>query len=117
MTPDCNCRHPSDRTEGRLGDPLLTLGPLAAPVQLVRTFVAAAKPVAAICHGPRILAAAGVLAGGRATCYRAVAAELDAAGARYEARGLVVDGGIITSRHPSDLPAFIDAVLRALGRN
>jgi len=58
-----------------------------------------------------------VLAGGRATCCRAVSAELDAAGARYEARGLVVDGGIITSRQPSDLPAFIDAVLRALGRN
>jgi protease I len=87
-----------------------------ALLQLVRDFVAAAKPVAAICHGPQILAAAGVLAGRRATAYRTVAEELRAAGARFEDRELVIDRGVITSRQPSDLPAFIDAVLRALGR-
>jgi protease I len=87
-----------------------------ALLQLVRAFVAGAKPVAAICHGPQILAAAGVLTGRRATAHRSVASELKAAGANYEDRELVVDDGVITSRQPSDLPAFIDAVLRTLGR-
>ncbi len=87
-----------------------------ALLQLVRDFVAATKPVAAICHGPQILAAAGVLAGRRATAYRTVADELRAAGAAFEDSELVVDRGVITSRQPSDLPVFIDAVLRALGR-
>ena len=87
-----------------------------ALLQLVRDFVAAAKPVAAICHGPQILAAAGVVAGRRATGYRSVAGELRAAGAQFEDRELVVDRNIITSRQPSDLPTFVDAVLRALGR-
>lgn len=87
-----------------------------AVLRLVRGFVAAGKPVAAICHGPQILAAAGVLAGRRATAYRTVTGELAAAGAVVEDREVVVDGGIITSRQPADLPAFIDAVMRLLGR-
>lgn len=87
-----------------------------ALLRLVRDFVAGAKPVAAICHGPQILAAAGVLAGRRATAYRTVADELRAAGAAFEDREVVVDRGVITSRQPSDLPVFIDAVLHALGR-
>jgi protease I len=53
-------------------------------LQLVRGFMAANKPVAAICHGPQILASAGVLAGRRVTGYRSVAAELRAADAHYE---------------------------------
>jgi protease I len=85
-------------------------------LQLVRGFVAAGKPVAAICHGPQILAAAGVLNGRRATAYRTVTGELEAAGAVVEDREVVVDGRIITSRQPADLPAFIDAVMRMLGR-
>jgi len=87
----------------------------AAVLQLVRSFVAAGKPVAAICHGPQLLAAAGVLQGRRATGYRAVADELRRAGAAYEDREVVVDGRLITSRQPADLPAFMDAVMRMLG--
>ncbi|MDP1650868.1 MAG: DJ-1/PfpI/YhbO family deglycase/protease [Rubrivivax sp.] len=55
----------------------------AAVLQLVRSFVAAAKPVAAICHGPQLLAAAGVLQGRRATGYRTVAGALRSAGAAH----------------------------------
>lgn len=81
---------------------------------LSRAFMAAGKPVAAICHGPQILLSAGVLAGRTATCYQSVAGELRAAGVRHVDRAVVVDGNLITSRRPADLPAFIEAILRAL---
>ncbi|WP_372526307.1 type 1 glutamine amidotransferase domain-containing protein [Piscinibacter sp.] len=85
-------------------------------LQLVRHFVTEGKPVAAICHGPQILAAAGVLNGRRVTGYRSVAGELRAAGAEYEDRDVVVDGTLITSRQPSDLPAFMRELIRVLKR-
>ena len=85
-----------------------------AVLQLVRDFVARRKPVAAICHGPLVLAAAGVLQGRRATGHRAVSDELQRAGAMVEDREVVVDERIVTSRRPADLPAFMDAVLRLL---
>lgn len=86
----------------------------ATVLKFVRSFVAAAKPVAAICHGPQILASAGVVSGRHVTGYRTVAGELQAAGAVYQDREVVVDDRIVTSRQPADLPAFIDAVLRML---
>lgn len=89
----------------------------ATVLQLTRAFVAAGKPVAAICHGPQILAAAGVLKGRRATGYRKVRDELAAAGALVEDQPVVVDGALITSRQPADLPAFVAAIERALGRD
>lgn len=88
----------------------------AAVLRLVRDFVAVGKPVAAICHGPQILAAAGVLAGRKATGCRKVQAELQAAGAHVADRAVVVDGHLITSRQPADLPQFVGAMLRAIGR-
>ncbi len=79
---------------------------------IVRSFMRANKPVAAICHGPQILASAGVLRGRRATCYHTVAAELRAAGALYEDREVVVDDNLVTSRQPADLPAFMHETLQ-----
>lgn len=81
---------------------------------IARAFFAADKPVAAICHGPQTLISAGLLGGRRATCYRSVAEELQAAGARYEDREVVVDGRLVTSRQPDDLPAFMREVMRLL---
>jgi protease I len=81
-------------------------------LELVRAFMAANKPVAAICHGPQILASAGVLQGRRATCYSAVADELRAAGAYYEDREVVVDDNLVTARRPADLPAFMRELLK-----
>lgn len=72
------------------------------------------KPVAAICHGPQILISANILKGRHATCYRTVADELRASGAIYEDREVVVDGNLITSRQPSDLPAFMKEIMKAL---
>ena len=79
----------------------------ARALALVRHFFAAGKPVAAICHGPQVLISAGVLAGRTATAYRSVAPELTAAGAHYRDAEVVVDGNLVTSRTPADLPAFL----------
>ncbi len=82
---------------------------------IVKAFFKADKPVAAICHGPQILVSARVLEGRRATCYRSVANELRENGARYEDAEVVVDGKLVTSREPGDLPAFVREMLKAAG--
>lgn len=81
---------------------------------LVRHFFEADKPVAAICHGPQILISAGVLAGRAVTAYRGVAHELVEAGAHYRDTEVVVDGNLVTSRIPADLPAFLREFLKKL---
>ena len=86
----------------------------AAAVAIAQDFMRNNKPVAAICHGPQILISAGVLLGRRATCYRSVAEELKQAGALYEDREVVVDGKLVTSRQPADLPAFMREMLKLL---
>ena len=81
---------------------------------IARYFMANDKPVGAICHGPQMLISAGLLAGRHATCYRTVAKEMQECGALYEDREVVVDGKLVTSREPSDLPAFLREVMRLL---
>jgi protease I len=77
----------------------------AAP-DFVARFAATGKPVAAICHGGQLLAAAGLVKGLTMTGYPKIREEMEAAGARFVDREVVVDGNIITSRVPEDLPAF-----------
>ncbi len=79
---------------------------------LVRHFFEKGKTVAAICHGPQILASAGVLTGRKATCYREVAEELQEAGCTYRDEQVVVDDNLITSRTPADLPAFMRELMK-----
>ncbi len=83
-------------------------------VAIARAFFEKNKPVSAICHGPQTLITAGLLKGRRATCYRTVAPELMEAGALYEDRDVVVDGNLVTSRQPSDIPAFLRETLKKL---
>lgn len=84
-------------------------------LEIARYFSARNKPIAAICHGPQILISAGLLEGRRATCYKTVAAELKRAGALYEDREVVVDSNLVTSRQPSDFPAFMREMMKQLG--
>jgi protease I len=84
-------------------------------LEIARSFFASNKPVAAICHGPQILISAGLLEGRHATCYSSVADELKEAGALYEDREVVVDGKLVTSRKPADLPAFMRETMKQLG--
>lgn len=83
-------------------------------LELVREFFGAGVPVAAVCHGPQILVSAGLLKERTATCYPAMAAELIAAGAHYRDQPVVVDGNLISSRRPADLPVFMRQLLEQL---
>jgi protease I len=71
-----------------------------------REFFKAGKPVAAICHGPWVLANAGVLEGRTVTSVPNIRKDLENAGATWQDEEVVVDQGLITSRTPDDLPAF-----------
>lgn len=83
-------------------------------VDLVRTAFAKGKLVAAICHGGWMLASAGILHGKKATGFIAIRDDLVNAGATYEDAEVVVDGNLVTSRKPEDLPAFCRAILDGL---
>lgn len=72
------------------------------------------KLVAAICHGPQTLISAGLMKGRHATCYKSVAQEMKDAGALYEDKEVVIDGNLVTSRQPSDLPAFMKAIMKMI---
>jgi protease I len=80
-------------------------------VYTVRKFVDAGKPVAAICHGPWLLVEADVLRGRTATSWPSIRTDLRNAGANVVDREVVVDGNIVTSRKPADIPAFTDAFI------
>lgn len=83
-------------------------------VDLVRRFMGSHKPVAAICHGPQMLAAADLLKGRTITGYPRIKDEMTAAGARFIDEPVVVDDNIITSRLPKDIPQFDQAIEKAL---
>lgn len=83
---------------------------------LVRDMDAAGKIVAAICHAGWVLVSAGVLDGRTATCVSAIKDDVTNAGATYVDREVVVDGNLITSRTPPDLPAFCRAIIDGLSR-
>jgi len=85
-----------------------------AAVSFVKRFFESGRPVAAICHGPQVLITAGVLGERSSTGVGSIRNELEAAGATYLDEELVVDGNLITSRVPKDLPAFSKAIAGAL---
>ena len=83
-------------------------------IETVQHFFAEDKPVAALCHGPQILAAAGVLDGYEMTAYPAVRAECEAAGCSW-ADGVVTDGNLVTGQAWPDHPEWIAQFLELLG--
>ena len=83
-------------------------------VYTVKKFVDAEKPVAAICHGPWLLVEADVVRGRTATGWPSIRTDLRNAGANVVDREVVVDGSIVTSRKPDDIPAFTDAFVQLI---
>lgn len=75
-------------------------------VDFVKAFVAAGKPIAAICHGPQILIETGMLAGKTLTSWASLKTDIKNAGATWVDQEVVVDHGLVTSRKPDDIPAF-----------
>jgi protease I len=80
----------------------------------VRDLFKANKLVAAICHAGWVLVSADILKGKKATCFSAIKDDLVNAGARFIDKEVVVDGNLITSRNPYDLPAFCREIIRFL---
>jgi protease I len=97
---------------GQMNPDLLRMEPAA--VDFVRAFDTAGKPLAAICHGPWLLVEAGAAKGREVTSWPSIRTDLENAGARWKDAEVVTDGHLITSRKPGDIPAFSDAVARAL---
>src|SRR5688500_1931516 len=84
-------------------------------VAFTRRFVESGKPVGSICHGPQLLISADVLKGRTVTGVNKIRDDIKNAGGNYVDEELVVDDNLITSRVPKDLPAFNDALGKALG--
>jgi protease I len=106
---------PLDRANARDYSALLLPGGVMNPDQLrrneralnfVREFFASGKPVAVICHGPWTLIDAGLVRGRKMTSYHSIQMDLKNAGANWVDQEVVVDAGLVTSRKPSDIPAF-----------
>ena len=91
-----------------------TLCENAEAVAFVKAFAGLDRPVAAICHGPLLLAAADVLDGRNITGVGGIADELRQAGATYHDREMVRDEQLITSRLPRDIPAWLIALEEAI---
>jgi protease I len=83
-------------------------------VRFVRDFIRTGRPVAAICHAPWTLVEAAVVDGKRLTSWPSLQTDLRNAGAEWVDEEVVVDGNLITSRKPDDLPAFCRAVVDAV---
>ncbi len=85
-----------------------------AMVELVRRMAAGGRVVAAICHAGWMLVSADVLKGKKATAFFAIRDDIVNAGAEWVDQEVVVDGNLITSRQPDDLPAFLKAIIAAM---
>ena len=85
-------------------------------VAFVKAFEATGNPIAAVCHGPQLLISAELVRGRTLTAWRTIQGDLRQMGATVRDEPVVVDRNWITSRQPSDLEAFSDAFLQALGR-
>jgi protease I len=85
-------------------------------VAFVRDFVASGKPVAAICHAPWTLVEADVVRGKQLTSWPSLKTDIRNAGGEWVDAQVVVEGNLITSRKPDDLPAFNSALLEAVNR-
>jgi protease I len=80
-------------------------------IALIRAFVVAGKPVGAICHGPWLLVEADVVRGKRVTAWPSIRTDLRNAGGEVIDEAAVIDGNILTSRSPGDVPAFTQALI------
>jgi protease I len=81
-------------------------------VTFAKAFADAKKPIAAICHGPWLMASVCNLKGRKLTSYYSIKDDLVHAGAIYVDAAVVVDGNYVTSRTPKDLPVFLPAFIK-----
>ena len=87
----------------------------AKAIETIKAFVSSGKVVAAICHGPWLLVEADVADGRQMTSYKSIRTDMENAGAEWIDKEVVTDEGIITSRSPQDLPAFVAKIVEEIG--
>jgi protease I len=85
-------------------------------LNLVRDLLSQGKPVAAICHGPWVLCSTTGLKGKKATCFHSIKDDIANAGGTYVDQEVCIDGNVITSRTPDDLPAFAAALMEMMSK-
>lgn len=85
-------------------------------VQFVKTFLKKKKPIAAICHGPLTMIETGMLKGRKMTSYPAIKTDLINAGVKWKNQKVLVDGQLVTSRKPDDIPAFNKAMVNLFSK-
>jgi protease I len=83
----------------------------AKAIQFVKDFFDMAKPIAVICHGPWIMVEADIVEGLKMTSYSSLKTDLSNAGADWVDQEVVNDRGVVSSRRPQDLPAFIEKMI------
>jgi protease I len=117
---------PLNRADARDFDALLLPGGMMNPdrlrqnpkaVAFARSFFDANKPVAAICHAPWTIIEAGCARGRRIASWPSLETDLRNAGAEWVDQEVVVDGSLVTSRKPDDIPAFIRETIALFGRS
>lgn len=84
-------------------------------IRIVKDFDKAQKPIAAICHAPWLLAEANIIGGRTVTAWPSIRTDLANAGANVVDEAVAIDGNIITSRNPGDIPDFTRALREAVG--
>jgi protease I len=94
---------------GQINPDKLRLEPRA--IEVIREFLGSGKVVAAICHGPWLLIEAGAVKGHRVTSYASIRTDMVNAGGDWRDEEVVVDQGVITSRSPKDLDAFVAKII------
>ena len=86
-------------------------------VKFVKSFFGAGKPVGVICHAPWALIESGVVKGHRMTSWPSLKTDLTNAGAQWVDEEVVVDGKLVTSRKPDDIPAFNREIKRLFSQS
>ena len=97
---------------GQINPDLLRLNTEA--LAFIRACFAGGKTIAAVCHAPWVLIEAGLVEGREMTCYNSIKTDLKNAGAHYVDREVVADNGIVTSRKPDDLKAFVAKIVEEI---
>lgn len=102
---------------GQINPDLLRINPDA--MKIIGAFLDSGKPVAAICHAPWLLIQADAVKGLQLTSYKSIRKDVENAGGKWVDKEVVVDKGIITSRSPADLKAFVSKIIEEVeaGRN
>jgi protease I len=97
---------------GQINPDLLRVNKVA--LDIIRSFLTSGKIVAAVCHAPWLLVELDALKGRKATSYHSIRKDVENAGAHWVDQEVVADNGIVTSRNPNDLPAFVAKIVEEI---